>query len=72
MNLDKTFCSSPNCKNKCGRKMTEEQQKFALSHQFYPISYGYFCGEPIEKCVHQWESSSFLVTSCRLCGELQK
>lgn len=52
--------------------MTEEQQKFALSHQFYPISYGYFCGEPIEKCVHQWESSSFLVTSCRLCGELQK
>jgi hypothetical protein len=22
--LDKTFCISPNCENKCGRKLTEE------------------------------------------------
>ena len=24
---DKTFCASPNCTNKCGRKMTEEETK---------------------------------------------
>ncbi len=50
--LDKTFCASPDCKNECGRKMSEHD----LSHLELIIwrdpkncplvSYAYFCGEP--------------------------
>lgn len=49
--LDKTFCSSPNCKNECGRKMSE-QEKDTLKKMFervgfsLPLSTAYFCGEP--------------------------
>ena len=49
--LDKTFCQSPNCKNECGRKMTDAE-KYHLSciNITFPggalVSYGYFCGEP--------------------------
>ena len=48
---DKTYCASPNCKNECGRKMSEleqAQQKAFFAAQGYtlPVSYGYFCGEP--------------------------
>jgi len=42
---DKTFCQSPNCKNECGRKMTEEEKKQLERHPM-PVCYGYFCGEP--------------------------
>jgi len=45
-NVDKTFCASPDCQNKCGRKMNETERKFVRGHPWYPISYGYFCGEP--------------------------
>jgi len=50
MTFDKTFCASPNCKNDCGRKMTEEQEIDAkmLGDAFYLISYAYFCGEQEE------------------------
>ncbi len=68
MKLDLTFCDSPNCKNKCKRQMNPEQKKFALAHPYYPISYGYFCGEPVKECEHEYESSSFLVVNCKLCG----
>lgn len=53
MNFDKTFCASPDCKNECGRKMTEEQKQDLnmLSDAGYfsqQIWQAYFCGEPEE------------------------
>lgn len=42
---DKTFCQSPNCKNKCGRKMTEVEKKQLESNPM-AVCYGYFCGDP--------------------------
>ena len=49
---DKTFCASPKCQGDCGRKMTtkERSQLKGLSKMHgrpYPVSYGYFCGEPV-------------------------
>lgn len=47
MNLDKTFCASPQCKNECGRKMTEEERKTVIvADKWKYISWCYFCGEP--------------------------
>lgn len=40
---DKTYCASPNCKNECGRKMTEEEKEKVEKHKLY-VSYAYFCG----------------------------
>lgn len=65
MNLDRTFCASPDCTNKCGRQMEEKQKQFVKGHPWYPVSYGYFCGQP---CKHEWVSGSFLVTHCKKCG----
>ena len=62
---DATYCGSPGCKNECGRKMDEKTKQMAAKSGL-PISYGYFCSNP---CKHEWESGSFLVTSCKLCGE---
>lgn len=42
---DKTFCASPNCKNECGRKITDKQRDEAEKVGL-PIAWGYFCGEP--------------------------
>lgn len=42
---DKTFCASPNCKNVCGRQMSEEE-KCKLKDWEY-VSYAYFCDAPI-------------------------
>ena len=42
---DKTFCASPDCKNDCGRKMTEKEKQ-ELSETIIieaQVSYGYFC-----------------------------
>lgn len=54
--LDKTFCASPNCKNECGRKMTDKERELLNESlwrnpsSFYGvISQGYFCGEPEDK-----------------------
>ena len=47
--LDKTFCASPNCKNECGHKMTQEEQLEAMREEDWTsvgVSQGYFCGEP--------------------------
>ena len=41
---DRTFCASPNCKNKCDRKMTEEQIKESQALRM-EVSYAYFCNE---------------------------
>lgn len=38
---DKTYCASPNCKNECGRKMTEEEKKIVESKDL-DVSYAYF------------------------------
>ena len=48
---DKTYCGSPHCENKCGRKLSEEQKRelAMLSDAGYwsaQVSYAYFCGEP--------------------------
>ena len=42
---DRAFCASPDCKNDCGRKMTDEEKKEWALVQL-PISFGYFCGKP--------------------------
>ncbi len=45
---DKTFCASPNCKNECGRQMTDQQRVEAVRLGLF-ISWGYFCSEPDPK-----------------------
>ena len=44
---DKTWCASPQCKDKCGRKMLDKDRKLveALGQDAY-VSYAYFCGYP--------------------------
>ena len=67
--LDKTFCASPNCKNDCGRKMTESEKeqykKFFVDTGFVmPVSYGYFCGKEQEKdnsSLVQWQNGGLLI-----------
>ena len=43
--LDKTFCVSPNCENKCGRKMTDKERKLldSIPEDEIYISASYFC-----------------------------
>ena len=52
---DTTFCVSPGCINKCGRKMTPEVQ--AAAEKWWgesdpPICQGYFCDDRGELLVH--------------------
>lgn len=44
---DKTFCASPNCKNDCGRKMTEHEKLESIIDDL-PVLSAYFCGESTE------------------------
>lgn len=39
---DKTYCMSPNCKNECGRKMTEKEKREAENQELL-VAYAYFC-----------------------------
>ena len=39
---DKTFCVSPGCKNKCHRKMTDEESKEVNMYDI-PVSMSGFC-----------------------------
>jgi len=44
---DKTYCASPNCKNKCGRKISpEEKEKLVRSGSWVRVSQAYFCDVP--------------------------
>lgn len=46
--LDITFCVSPNCTNKCGRKLTPEIRAAAIKDwggEDAPISVGHFCNQ---------------------------
>lgn len=44
---DKTYCASPNCQNKCGRKMTDSERIELANYEstVIPIGYAYFCDE---------------------------
>lgn len=46
MNLDRTFCMSPNCTNQCGRQWTKNHEQAAKRCGKDQISMAYFCGEP--------------------------
>lgn len=53
MNLDKTFCASPNCENECGVKYTNEVAKAAERLKpNYGVSLSYFCDEN-GKVIHE-------------------
>ena len=41
---DRTFCSYPDCENKCGHKITRDQIREAVSMGMF-ISWADFCGE---------------------------
>lgn len=43
---DRSFCASPDCKNDCNRKITDSEKEDAIRCDL-PVSYAYFCGEPI-------------------------
>ena len=45
---DTTFCASPNCKNKCGRKLTKKDIKNAIEWwggENFPIAYSNYCDD---------------------------
>lgn len=46
MNLDMTFCASPQCKGECGRQLTDEVKQAAKRIGKPWLSMRYFCGEP--------------------------
>ena len=46
---DQTYCVSPGCENKCGRKLTPEVVDAARKWwgtKEAPLTVGFFCGEP--------------------------
>ena len=50
---DKTFCASPQCKNECGRQMTNEEKEHIKTQKEW-VSYAYFCGQPDEEKKHEF------------------
>lgn len=45
---DRTWCGSPNCQNKCGRKFTEEDRASAVEWwggEDFPLAVSNFCDE---------------------------
>ncbi len=49
---DMTFCVSPNCENKCGRKLTEKIKQDAVKWwggKDVPIAVSCFCGGTLEE-----------------------
>ena len=44
---DTTYCASPNCKNECGHKMSDEDRHVLPPDEW--VAWGYFCGEPEEE-----------------------
>ncbi len=78
--LDRTFCASPNCKNECGRKMSNIERSRLnglkkMGAKQVEVSYGYFCDIPETTCNHEWDG--ILLNSakaanlglCKHCGE---
>lgn len=52
---DRTYCASPTCENKCGRKMSPEIADAFARDGDNRIWYGYFCGEPQMEDIHELE-----------------
>ncbi len=49
---DMTFCVSPDCTNKCGRKLTAEIKEAAIrwwGDDTVPIAMGCFCGGSLDE-----------------------
>ena len=46
---DKTYCATPDCKNECGRKMSEEVRQLLAQDKHGRTAYAYFCGEPSQQ-----------------------
>lgn len=47
---DRTFCSSPNCQNKCGRKLTDDLILLYTKqwgNENFPVAMSPFCGRDI-------------------------
>lgn len=68
--LDKTFCASEDCKNDCGRKMTEAERKHLESLETWNqrVSYANFCD-----CKHEYsrrlaKSGMNFIDICKICG----
>ncbi len=40
---DKAFCASPNCDNKCGRKLSLEDKHYLRKHPWMTVAMSYFC-----------------------------
>lgn len=50
--LDRTFCASPHCTNKCGQRMNEAERALLRSvwgTDAALVSYAYLCGSPTEQ-----------------------
>ena len=43
--LDYTYCSSPHCKNECGRKMTDAVKKAFDKIEYARVAFANFFGE---------------------------
>lgn len=63
INLDKTYCASPNCVGKCGRKKPDNIP------QGLNLWYGYFCCEPVKEIEKDREKLlSEIVDACLING----
>ena len=47
---DRTFCASPNCENKCGRKMADFDKLHARNSPF-GVAWGFFCDVPPKELI---------------------
>ena len=57
---DKTYCASQNCKNECGRKMSDYERKESQREEI-PVMWGYFCGEPEKRWpLHAYSKEEFI------------
>lgn len=43
--MDYTYCASPKCENKCGRKISDAISKAIDAMPYARIAFAYFCGE---------------------------
>jgi hypothetical protein len=68
INRNKFYCSSPNCQNKCGRKLSSERKKLLESIR-KDIQYAYFCGYPEKLSFKSRLKERFNVIYIKLVGK---
>lgn len=56
INLDKTYCASPDCVGACGRKLPDNTPQEILNR----IWFGCFCGEPVNDKNHFTQSGNMV------------